>query len=72
MMVENWSFGSSKGENKKLWTEAARTLYSTGPCLPEKGNLGEVLAAHSFVFCCDQFRRSNEGNTSYMRFSVPL
>jgi hypothetical protein len=72
MMDEDWSLGSWQGKSKKWWSEAVMTLYTTGLCQPEDDNLGEVLTALYFLFCCDECRRNIEDNTNYTRFSVPL
>jgi hypothetical protein len=72
MMDENWSLDSLKGKDKKWWCANVKTLYSTGLCLPDKGDVGEVLTVLYFLFCCDECRRSIVGNSDYRKFSVPL
>jgi hypothetical protein len=72
MMDENWSLGSLSGKSKKWWSEAVMTLYSTGLCRPDKGDVGEILAALHFLFCCDECRQAIDGNSEYTTFSVPL
>jgi hypothetical protein len=72
MMDENWRLGSFKGKSKKWWSKAVGTIYATGLCLPDKGDVGEVLTALYLLFCCDECRRSMDNNFDYKTFSVPL
>jgi hypothetical protein len=71
-MDGNWKLGSLEGKDKKWWSKAVMTLYSTGLCIPEKGNLGEVFTALYFLFCCDECRQAIDDNGNYTTFSVPL
>jgi hypothetical protein len=72
IMDENWSLGCWQGKSKIWWSSAVKTLYSTGLCQPEKGNVGEVVTALYLLFCCDECRQSTPGNKNYTTFSVPL
>jgi hypothetical protein len=72
MMDANWKLGKFQGKNKKWWPDAVKTLYSTGLCLPDKGDVGEVLTALYFLFCCDECRQRIVDNKEYTMFSVPL
>ena len=72
LMDEKWSLSENKGKSKKWWSEAFKTLYSTGLCLPDKGSVGEVLTALYFLFCADECRKTIVGNSKYNTFSVPL
>jgi hypothetical protein len=58
MLDENWRLGSLKGKSTNWWSQAVKSLYSTGLCLPDKGTVGEVLTALYFRFCCDECRQS--------------
>ena len=72
MMDETWKYSKYKGKDKKWWSNAVKTLYSTGLCLPTKGDLGEVFTALHFLFCGDECRKTIDGNMNYTTFSVPL
>jgi hypothetical protein len=49
-----------------------KTLFSTGLCRPDKGNVEEILTALHFPFCCDECRQHIAGNEKYTTFAVPL
>jgi hypothetical protein len=70
MMDENWSLASLKGQDKQWWSAAVKTLYSTGLCKLDKGDVGEILTALYFLFCGDACRKRI--NKDYTTFSVPL
>jgi hypothetical protein len=72
MMDENWRLESLKGKDKKWWCAAFNTLYSTGLCVPDKGDMGEVLTVLYLLFCTDECRQSIHDNKDYKKFSVPL
>jgi hypothetical protein len=48
------------------------TIHSTGLCLPDKGNVGQILTTLAFLFCCDECRQAIDGNVNYTTFSVRL
>jgi hypothetical protein len=52
------------------WTERAMKLFSTGMCLPSKGDTGEVFAALFMLLCGDELRLEKDENLEH--FSVPL
>jgi hypothetical protein len=72
MMDANWKLGKFQGKDKKWWSDAVKMLYSTGLCLPDKGDVGEVLTALYFLFCCDECRQRSDDKKEYTMFSVPL
>jgi hypothetical protein len=72
MMDETWVSEPRQGMSKQWWSEAVKMLYSTGLCIPEKGNVGEILTALYFLFRCDECRKCIKDNTNYTTFSVPL
>jgi hypothetical protein len=72
MMDDEWRLSEHQGKSKEWWSAAVKTLYSTGLCLPDKGDLGEVLTALCFLFCGDACRKNLDDNSDYKRFSVPL
>jgi hypothetical protein len=72
MMDDEWRLSEHQGKSKEWWSAAVKTLYSTGLCLPDKGDLGEVLTALYFLFCGDACRKNLDDNLDYKRFSVPL
>jgi hypothetical protein len=47
-------------------------IFATGLCLPDKGDVGEVLTALYLLFCCDECRQCIENNLDYKTFAVPL
>ena len=57
-------------EKPKDWTERAMKLFSTGMCLPSKGDTGEVFAALFMLLCGDELRLEKDKNLEH--FSVPL
>jgi hypothetical protein len=74
MMDEDWSILSEgdgfKGMSKKLWIRKMGEIFSTGLCLPNRGDLGELAAAIYLLFCGDLLRKRIDA--SYKTFSVPL
>jgi hypothetical protein len=70
MMDEQWEFLKYHGKSKNWWSNAVKTIYSTGLCLPAKGDLGEVLTALYFLFCGDECRKTID--CKYKTFSVFL
>jgi hypothetical protein len=72
MMDDEWSLSKWHGKPKKWWSAAVKTLYSSGLCLPDKGDMGEVLTVLYFLFCCDECRQNIDDNKDYTAFSVPL
>ena len=72
MMDKEWKSQTKKFEckSKNWWSERVKTLYSTGLCIPSKGDLGEVLTALYFLFCGDECRKIID--ETYRTFSVPL
>jgi hypothetical protein len=72
MMDETWKFLKYQGKPKQWWSDAVKTLFSTGLRLPTKGDLGEVLTALYFLFCGDECRKTIDVNKEYTTFSVIL
>jgi hypothetical protein len=74
MMDEDWSIlveGTRfNGMSKKLWISKMSDIFSSGLCLPNRGDLGELAAAIYLLFCGDLLRKRIDG--SYKTFSVPL
>jgi hypothetical protein len=74
MMDEDWSISSEgigfKGMSKKSWISKMGEIFSTGLCLPNRGDLGDLAAAIYMLFCGDLLRKRIDA--SYNTFSVPL
>lgn len=57
-------------QDRKVWTDHARELFSMGLCTPAKGDIGEIAAALFMLFCGDELRM--EINKKLETFAVPL
>jgi hypothetical protein len=53
-----------------VWASRAMTLFSSGLCTPEKGDIGEIAAALYMLFCGDEIRKAKD--PSLKTFSIPL
>jgi hypothetical protein len=45
-----------EGRDRTFWSRKAVDLFSKGLCIPEKGNIGEVMSALYLLFCGDILR----------------
>jgi hypothetical protein len=76
LMNEDWALTNGDdgdkitGKGKFFWSTQAMKLLSSGLCLPEKGNAGEIMVALYMLFCGDVLRRNVDN--SMRTFSVPL
>ncbi len=74
LMDGDWTLpspgGDIWGKNKLFWTRKMSEIFSTGLCLPFKGDLGELAAAFYLLSCGDVIRKRIDRD--YRTFSVPL
>jgi hypothetical protein len=74
MMDEDWSIlvegKEFKGMGKKFWISKMGEIFSSGLCLPNRGDLGELAGAIYMLFCGDLLRKRIDA--TYKTFSVPL
>jgi hypothetical protein len=74
LMDEDWSIAGEhrkfQGKDKRFWTGKICEIFSTGLCVPNQGNLGEIAGACYLLFCGDLLRKRLD--PSYKTFSVPL
>ena len=74
IMDAEWSISSEgvalRGMNHTFWTGKISESFSTGLCLPNQGNLGELAGASYMLFCGDVLRKRID--PTYNTFSVAL
>ncbi|KAG7345905.1 hypothetical protein IV203_004972 [Nitzschia inconspicua] len=70
MMIDGWKLDNMRGKNPSEWVAHLGEIYSSGLCIPEKGDFGEVMAALYFLLCGDILRHRSDENLK--TFSVDL
>ncbi|KAG7345899.1 hypothetical protein IV203_004966 [Nitzschia inconspicua] len=70
MMTDGWKLDNMRGKNPSEWVAHLGEIYSSGLCIPEKGDFGEVMAALYFLLCGDILRHRSDENLK--TFSVDL
>ena len=58
MMNEEFSLGKISGKNQNWWVGKAAELVNSKLCIPDRGDLGEVVAALWLLFVADKLRWS--------------
>ncbi|KAG7365552.1 DUF2075 domain containing protein [Nitzschia inconspicua] len=70
MMTDGWKLDNMRGKNPSEWVAHLGKIYSSGLCIPEEGDFGEVMAALYFLLCGDILRHRSDENLK--TFSVDL
>lgn len=72
LMDEDWQMETAnvRGKSKRWWSEKVSEVFSNGICTPEKGDVGEIMAALYLLFSADILRKQLDGD--YKTFSVPV
>lgn len=76
LMVPKWQIQDARktktyvGMNQAFWSQKAMEFFSEGLCIPEKGDIGEIMTALYMLFCGDILRAKKD---RFLRtFSVML
>jgi hypothetical protein len=76
LMVPEWQlmninqYESYSGKDRSFWSRKAMECFAKKLCIPEKGNIGEIMVALYMLFCGDVLRM--EGDRTLRTFSVLL
>jgi hypothetical protein len=76
LMVPEWKlmninkFEFYNGKDRKFWSRKAMECFANGLCVPEKGDLGEIMVALYMLFCGDMLRM--KGSKTLQTFSISL